>query len=176
MSHPPGQRLRGRRAVDRRRRLLQDSPLCVWCKDGTCPHLPGAGIIATTTGYYCVREADVLDHTQPLHLGGKDEPANLQPLCQDCHDLKTAREAHGRAAPGGKPPPTTIGTDGWPASECSSQDVFRQLLLGSLVHGSLYPLPMPRVWHEPPAEARERDVTRRARSQGGCAPRSRGHF
>jgi hypothetical protein len=37
-----------------------------------------------------------------------------------------------------------------PASECSSQDVFRQLLLGSLVHGSLYPLPMPRVWHEPP--------------------------
>ena len=41
--------------------------------------------------------ATVVDHIRPLHLGGAArDPANLQSLCSDCHDLKTAREHPGR--------------------------------------------------------------------------------
>lgn len=38
------------------------------------------------------------DHIVPLHLGGTNEPSNLQSLCRECHALKTAREAGNRAA------------------------------------------------------------------------------
>jgi 5-methylcytosine-specific restriction endonuclease McrA len=38
-----------------------------------------------------------VDHTIPLHLGGSDDPANKQLLCDDCHAVKTAQEAKDRA-------------------------------------------------------------------------------
>jgi 5-methylcytosine-specific restriction protein A len=40
---------------------------------------------------------DVVDHIEPLHLGGSDEASNKELLCNPCHDAKSAREAAGRA-------------------------------------------------------------------------------
>jgi 5-methylcytosine-specific restriction protein A len=37
-------------------------------------------------------EATKVDHITPLHLGGSDNDQNLQSLCNDCHDAKTAQE------------------------------------------------------------------------------------
>lgn len=37
-------------------------------------------------------EATKVDHITPLHLGGGDNDQNLQGLCKDCHDAKTAHE------------------------------------------------------------------------------------
>ena len=34
----------------------------------------------------------IMDHIVPLFEGGKNEISNLQPLCRDCHDLKTKLE------------------------------------------------------------------------------------
>lgn len=42
-----------------------------------------------------VTKAAQVDHITSLHLGGDDNDANLQSLCKDCHDVKTAREARG---------------------------------------------------------------------------------
>lgn len=71
-------RLRGRAAVGRRRRImLRDGCACRGC-----------GRI-TTDGQ--------ADHIVPLHVGGADADENLQWLCIQCHDAKTAREAAGRA-------------------------------------------------------------------------------
>jgi 5-methylcytosine-specific restriction endonuclease McrA len=44
---------------------------------------------------------DVVDHIEPLHLGGSDEASNKELLCNPCHDAKSAREAGDRAR-GGK--------------------------------------------------------------------------
>ncbi|MDT0494008.1 HNH endonuclease [Streptomyces sp. NPDC012600] len=33
-----------------------------------------------------------VDHVQPLALGGEDTDQNVQPLCRDCHRVKTATE------------------------------------------------------------------------------------
>jgi len=33
-----------------------------------------------------------VDHIVPLHTGGTDAPDNLQPLCVQCHQRKTAAE------------------------------------------------------------------------------------
>lgn len=38
-----------------------------------------------------------VDHVKPLSQGGKDEWGNLNVICTDCHNLKTAREARERA-------------------------------------------------------------------------------
>jgi 5-methylcytosine-specific restriction endonuclease McrA len=36
--------------------------------------------------------AKELDHIRPLNEGGERlDPANVQPLCKDCHTLKTAK-------------------------------------------------------------------------------------
>jgi 5-methylcytosine-specific restriction endonuclease McrA len=43
---------------------------------------------------------DVVDHIEPLHLGGSDEARNKELLCHDCHDAKTAREAGNRTRGG----------------------------------------------------------------------------
>lgn len=40
-----------------------------------------------------------LDHRVPLADGGPDEAANMQPLCSQCHTLKTARENSARTRP-----------------------------------------------------------------------------
>ncbi|WP_298929208.1 HNH endonuclease signature motif containing protein [uncultured Ramlibacter sp.] len=78
-------RMRGRKAVNRRAAHLARQPLCVECeKEG----------LVTAKG--CIA-----DHTLPLWAGGKDEEANLQTLCQTPHhDAKSACEAAMRAAGG----------------------------------------------------------------------------
>lgn len=81
-------RLRGRAAVGRRARWLEEHPLCCQCEaDGR------------TTA------ATVVDHITPLWKGGADDyEANGQSLCKPHHDAKTAQEAAERAALGGLPP------------------------------------------------------------------------
>lgn len=44
-----------------------------------------------------VTRATEVDHIVPKHLGGTDDPANLQSICNPCHKAKTARE---RGKPG----------------------------------------------------------------------------
>jgi 5-methylcytosine-specific restriction endonuclease McrA len=83
-------RLRGRAAVERRKRWLEANPLCVECdKQGR------------------VTAATVPDHIVALVNGGSDTLDNLQSLCEEHHRIKTASDLGHRAKP-------TIGTDGWP--------------------------------------------------------------
>lgn len=42
---------------------------------------------------YCGQPATEVDHIIPLHHGGTMNLTNLQPLCHQCHTLKTTREA-----------------------------------------------------------------------------------
>jgi 5-methylcytosine-specific restriction protein A len=79
----PTERMRGRAAVNRRARWLQDHPLCAHCE--------AAGRVTAAT---------VPDHVVPLWNGGADTEANLQSLCSPCHDAKTAGEAAERARGG----------------------------------------------------------------------------
>jgi 5-methylcytosine-specific restriction endonuclease McrA len=84
------QRLRGRAAVERRKRWLDLHPLCVECeKEGK-----------TTAG-------TVPDHVVALVNGGPDTEENLQTLCDEHHRIKTAKDLGYRPKP-------TIGPDGWP--------------------------------------------------------------
>lgn len=48
-----------------------------------------------------------LDHIQPHSRGGSDDRSNLQGLCHDCHDKKSARDRGHRVK-------QRIGVDGWP--------------------------------------------------------------
>lgn len=73
-------RLSGRRLQERNERVLAANPLCVYCQ--------AKGII---------RAAVEVDHRVPLHLGGPDTENNLQGLCRECHDDKSAQEARDRA-------------------------------------------------------------------------------
>jgi hypothetical protein len=70
------ERLRGRAGVEQRRRRLRAEPICRHCKE--------RGI---------TRVATVPDHIQPLALGGTDEDGNVQCLCAECHEIKTAYES-----------------------------------------------------------------------------------
>jgi 5-methylcytosine-specific restriction protein A len=59
----------------------------------------------------------VVDHVVGLAEGGTNDPTNLQPLCQPCHDLKTAQEsarARGARVPTSVRAKPTTGADGWP--------------------------------------------------------------
>lgn len=77
-------RLSGGAAVKRRREFLGSNPLCVACDK------QGATSVST-----------VPDHVVPLWAGGSDDlEANGQPLCEQCHALKTACEARMRSAGG----------------------------------------------------------------------------
>ncbi len=61
-----------------------------------------------------IRPASEVDHIIPRSRGGTDEMTNLQAICTDCHQEKTANEA--AAARGVKRrPKARIGLDGWPA-------------------------------------------------------------
>ena len=70
--------------------VLQRQPLCVHC---------------LRVGRH--READEVDHIRPRHKGGGDEAHNLQGLCVDCHERKTAQEARIHVKP--------CERHGWPA-------------------------------------------------------------
>lgn len=70
-----GERIRGRRGVEMRKRRLAREPLCRMCKaEGK------------------IKQADVVDHITPLAAGGEDMDENCQSLCHDHHDAKTATE------------------------------------------------------------------------------------
>jgi 5-methylcytosine-specific restriction protein A len=78
------QRLRGRAAVERRKRWLERHPLCCMCEaEGR------------------VTAGDVVDHRVPLWKGGADDfEANGQTLCTEHHDEKSKREAAERSSGG----------------------------------------------------------------------------
>jgi 5-methylcytosine-specific restriction protein A len=77
------ERLRGRAAVKRRASWLERHPLCVECEK--------AGRVTAAT---------VPDHIVPLWKGGPDTEANLQSLCREHHDEKSAQEALERSRGG----------------------------------------------------------------------------
>ncbi len=57
----------------------------------------------------CGRKASTqVDHKIPLCKGGTDTRDNLQGVCDECHNEKTAEDL------GIKPPPNKIGLDGYP--------------------------------------------------------------
>lgn len=74
------ERMTGRRLQERNDRYRQAHPLCECCER--------KGII---------RAVAEVDHRTPLHLGGPDTWENLQGLCKECHDEKSAQEARDRA-------------------------------------------------------------------------------
>lgn len=69
------ERLRGRAAVQQRRRRLADEPLCRLCAE-RC-------VITPST---------VPDHIKPLALGGLDVDTNIRCLCGQCHRMVTAEQ------------------------------------------------------------------------------------
>jgi len=88
------ERLRGRRAVEqRRRRLRRTKGLCEDCLN------EGRSIPAT-----------VVDHIVPLALGGSDEDENTRNLCEDCNRARTAEQF-------GHKLKRAIGNDGWPIDD-----------------------------------------------------------
>lgn len=84
------ERLRGRRAVELRRRRLMAEPLCRLCS--------AKGRITAST---------VPDHIVPLALGGTDTDDNIRCLCAECHRDVTAEQFGYRHK-------KRIGLDGWP--------------------------------------------------------------
>lgn len=74
------ERIRGRAAMDRRRRIM--------VRDRCTCQADGCGRV-TIDGQ--------ADHIVPLWQGGADADNNLQWLCTHCHAAKTAREAAARA-------------------------------------------------------------------------------
>lgn len=71
-----GKRLTGWANTKARRELFHSEPLCRECFKN------GRMVIAT-----------IRDHIVALAFGGKEEPSNVQPLCAECHDAKSKREA-----------------------------------------------------------------------------------
>ena len=88
-------RLRGRKAVEQRKRRLQIEPLCRDC-------------LAKAPSR--VTAATVPDHIIPLAKGGPDTDDNIRCLCAECHDQRT-REQFGQRAI------RRFGVDGWPEQE-----------------------------------------------------------
>lgn len=76
-----GERIRGRKGQELRARRLKAHPLCAECEK--------AGLVKAT---------DVIDHIQPLAMGGEDVDENVQGLCHLCHEIKTATEQPSGAA------------------------------------------------------------------------------
>ncbi len=68
-------RLSGRRAVELRHRRIDRHPLCEECLK--------RGITKCT---------EEIDHIVPLAFGGTDTDDNIQGLCLDCHQIKSASE------------------------------------------------------------------------------------
>ena len=69
-------RKRGRAAVEERRRILAEEPLCRSC---------------LANGL--TRASEEVDHIEDLPGPEWDARENKQALCRPCHELKTAREA-----------------------------------------------------------------------------------
>jgi 5-methylcytosine-specific restriction protein A len=88
--HDRTPRLRGRKAVELRKRRLRNEPLCRRCKE--------RGKVTAAT---------VPDHIVPLSKGGTDDDSNIRCLCEPCHLEVTAEQFGHRQV-------QEIGTDGWP--------------------------------------------------------------
>ena len=71
-------RLRGRPNQQRRARLFQREPLCVYCLAATPPRTTAA----------CIA-----DHRIPLAEGGRDDESNLVGCCVECHTVKVQAES-----------------------------------------------------------------------------------
>ena len=84
------ERVRGRKAVEARKRFLYNEPLCRQCST------KGRTTLATQ-----------VDHIIALVNGGSDGDNNKQPLCDECHKVKTAADMGYRRR-------VSIGLDGWP--------------------------------------------------------------
>lgn len=98
--HRPTPRLRGRRAVEqRKRRLERTHRLCERCKG--LGRWAGKGLNRTTV-------AKVVNHIVPLAHGGSDDDSNTENLCRPCDLIVTAEQF------GHRPPRQEIGADGWP--------------------------------------------------------------
>lgn len=69
-------RVRGRRLQRQRAELFSREPLCRECAR--------SGRVSVAT---------IRDHIVPLAEGGGDGDDNVQPLCGECSDVKTAAEA-----------------------------------------------------------------------------------
>lgn len=89
-----GERIRGRRGVELRKRRLRNEPLCRMCK--------AEGRVTAAT---------VPDHVVPLAKGGEDLDSNIRCLCRSCH-LKVTAEEFGLRAPKKR-----IALDGWPEED-----------------------------------------------------------
>lgn len=87
-----GKRWTGEKLQRWRTRILAAEPLCRHCDQ--------AGR---------VKAAEEVDHIVPLEDGGTYDDSNAQPLCKDCHKVKTAKDR------GYKQRPET-GIDGWPVA------------------------------------------------------------
>ena len=84
------ERLRGRAAVEQRKRRLENEPLCRDC---------------LANGY--IEPATVPDHIVPLAKGGIDDDSNIRCLCHSCHLKRTAEQFGHKVT-------VAIGEDGWP--------------------------------------------------------------
>jgi 5-methylcytosine-specific restriction protein A len=87
-----GERIRGRKGQELRRRRLQAEPRCRDCR--------AKGID---------RASVTPDHIRPLALGGTDTDDNIRCLCEPCHEKRTAEQF-------GQKVKQEIGEDGWPAT------------------------------------------------------------
>lgn len=70
--HGKTKRLKGRDAVDERRRRLSEEPYCRDCREKGFSRL-----------------ADQVDHIVPLADGGTDDDDNTRSLCLPCHQTRT---------------------------------------------------------------------------------------
>lgn len=68
-------RKRGRAGQKDRAEILEAEPLCRPCRKA-----------GRTTA------ATIVDHIMPLAWGGLDTKGNKQPICEPCHDEKSAAE------------------------------------------------------------------------------------
>ncbi len=85
------ERLRGRKAVEQRKRRLHRT-------HGLCEDCLSEGV---------VKPAVEVDHIKPLALGGSDEDENTRNLCKRHHEDRTAEQFGHRQK-------VDIGADGWP--------------------------------------------------------------
>jgi len=88
------ERLRGRK--------LQAARLRIWARDPRCQMCGELTDITPGTN-----RPFELDHKLALTNGGTNEDENLQVLCLDCHESKTAKDL-------GTSVKRRIGLDGWP--------------------------------------------------------------
>jgi 5-methylcytosine-specific restriction endonuclease McrA len=101
-------RITGRRLQTRRLRWWRRNPLCGASDGGNARAGPDSS---------CARDGIArvwtqLDHIVALHKGGPDTDANLQGLCDDCHEVKTRKDMGYTG-----PRPQRIGLDGFPIDD-----------------------------------------------------------